>query len=75
GLRAAEKEHLIGVFGALRASGLTQVLVEHDMQFVGALADRVVVLDHGELIADGSADQVRRDARVRSAYLGLEASA
>ncbi|MHB1836079.1 MAG: ABC transporter ATP-binding protein C-terminal domain-containing protein, partial [Solirubrobacteraceae bacterium] len=75
GLRAAEKEQLIDVFAALRASGLTQVLVEHDMQFVGALADRVIVLDHGELIADGTAEEIRRDERVRSAYLGLEMTA
>lgn len=75
GLRAAEKGQLVEVFKALRASGLTQVLVEHDMQFVGALADRVIVLDHGQLIADGTPQEIRRDEHVRSAYLGLEESA
>ena len=44
------------------------------MQFVGAVADRVIVLDGGRLIADGTAEQIRRDQRVRTAYLGLEAA-
>lgn len=75
GLRDAEKEILIEVFIRLRSEGLTQVLVEHDMQFVNSLADRVVVLDHGSLIADDSPENVRRDRRVQAAYLGLEAPA
>lgn len=72
GLRDAEKQALIEVFRRLRNEGLTQVLVEHDMNFVNALADRVVVLDHGVLIADGTPDEVRRNKQVQAAYLGLE---
>jgi branched-chain amino acid transport system ATP-binding protein len=70
GLRGAEKAQLVETFAALREGGLTQVLVEHDMQFVGALADRVVVLDRGRVIADGTAAQVRDDEGVVNAYLG-----
>ena len=72
GLRTGEKEQLIAVLRRLRADGLTQILVEHDMQFVGAVADRVIVLDGGRVIADGTAEEVRRDERVRAAYLGSE---
>lgn len=75
GLRGSEKQALSEVFHRLREEGMTQVLVEHDMQFVNTLADRIVVLDHGVLIADGAPDDVLHDTRVRSAYLGVEAEA
>ncbi len=63
GLRAGEKAHLIDALRTLSGRGLTMVLVEHDMQFVGALAERVVVLDRGRVIADGTPAEVRNDPR------------
>ena len=73
GLRASEKGQLMQVFRNLRARGLTQILVEHDMQFVGSVADRIVVLDRGRLIADGTPSEVRGNERVITAYLGTAA--
>ena len=70
GLRAGEKTRLRDVFLDLKERGFTQILVEHDMQFVGSVADRVLVLDRGRLIADGAAAEIRQDEQVIAAYLG-----
>ena len=73
GLRAGEKAHLVDALRTLSGRGLTIVLVEHDMQFVGALAERVVVLDRGRVIADGAPAEVRSNPQVSAAYLGSTA--
>jgi branched-chain amino acid transport system ATP-binding protein len=70
GLRGAEKTRLAETLLALKDRALTQILVEHDMGFVGSLADRVIVLDRGRVIAAGTPAEVRANHRVVEAYLG-----
>jgi branched-chain amino acid transport system ATP-binding protein len=71
GLDAAESARLAGVIARLAESGETAILlVEHDVAFVAETCERLVVLDLGRVLADGPADTVRVDPRVRAAYLG-----
>jgi len=70
GLRRLEKQTLSDLLRGLRAEGMTIVLVEHDMEFVMNLVDRIVVVDFGAKLAEGVPATIRADARVQEAYLG-----
>jgi branched-chain amino acid transport system ATP-binding protein len=71
GMNAEEKEEMVHAVRDIRGEmGVTVVLVEHDMGLVMGISDRVVVLDHGEKIAEGSPDEITRDPEVIRAYLG-----
>jgi branched-chain amino acid transport system permease protein len=72
GLRLKEKEALAGVLVQLRAQGMSLLLVEHDMDFVMNLADRVVVVEFGTRLTEGTPAEVQADPQVRAAYLGVE---
>ena len=75
GLRPTECDEMVGVFRDLnRADGLTILLIEHVMRAVMALAQQVVVLHHGEIIARGAPAYVVRDPAVLDCYLGEEAA-
>ena len=71
GLNQVEKRALATVIRSLSASGRTILFVEHDMELVGGLAQRVIVLDRGKLIADGPPEAVRQNRTVIDAYLGV----
>jgi branched-chain amino acid transport system ATP-binding protein len=75
GCNAREIEEIDALIQGIAADGVTVVLVEHDMRLVMNVSERILVLDHGERLAEGTAAEIRADPLVIAAYLGSAAAA
>jgi len=75
GFNPAEKKELMGLIRSIRDQGYTVLLIEHDMNLVMGVTDRIIVLDFGRKIAEGSPSEVRSNPAVIAAYLGESSDA
>lgn len=70
GMNSVEKDNLIRIIRAISASGITILMIEHDMKLAMSLSDQITVLDHGAKIAEGVAQDIQSNQQVIEAYLG-----
>jgi branched-chain amino acid transport system ATP-binding protein len=73
GMSHLEAQELMDLIGRLRERGTTILLIEHNMNLVMSISDKIVVLNFGKKIAEGSAAAIRTNPEVIEAYLGVEA--
>ena len=73
GMNPVETHEITELIGEIRKDGYTIFVIEHDMHVVEGISDRVIALDHGAKIAEGSFEQVATSQQVIEAYLGLRA--
>jgi branched-chain amino acid transport system ATP-binding protein len=74
GMNPQEIGEMIQLIERIRQRGLAIILIEHHMKVVMSISHKILVLDHGEAIASGSSEEIRRDPKVIAAYLGQEAT-
>jgi branched-chain amino acid transport system ATP-binding protein len=70
GLNDTETERLAYILLRIRAAGITILLIEHDLRLVMGVSDRLVVMNHGKKIAEGTPQEVRKNPQVVAAYIG-----
>ncbi len=74
GMGEEETEHMVGIIRRLnRERGITMLFIEHDMDIIFGVADRITVLDNGTLLAEGTAEEIAGNEAVQAAYLGSRA--
>jgi len=67
-----ETNEMMALISKIRAKGVTIIMIEHDMKAVMGLCDRIVVINYGEKLAEGTPEQIQKNQEVIEAYLGRE---
>lgn len=75
GMNPQETERLMDLIQTIRKSGVSILIIEHDMRLIMRISDRIVVLDHGVKIAEGVPEEIRKNEKVINAYLGADEGA